>query len=48
MAFLEAYLSRLEAPIAVQVWPTTIHFAREALNAATTITGKIQMHSVLR
>jgi hypothetical protein len=48
MEFLEAYISRLEAPIAVQIWGTMFNFAREMLNAATTPSAKAQLYSLLR
>jgi len=47
MAFLEAYTSRLEAPIAVQVWPTLFSFAREILGSAGAPFAKAQLYPVL-
>ena len=48
MAFLEAYISRLEAPIAVQVWSTVFGFAREVLTASSTPSAKAQLYPILR
>ncbi|KAK1927398.1 Dopey, N-terminal-domain-containing protein [Papiliotrema laurentii] len=48
MTFLEAYISRLEAPIAVQIWGTMFAFSRDLLAAATTPTTKAQLYPLLR
>ncbi|KAG0147859.1 hypothetical protein CROQUDRAFT_42250 [Cronartium quercuum f. sp. fusiforme G11] len=40
-AFLEAYLSRLEGPIAVQIWSTSLNFARDVLANPTTTKGQM-------
>jgi hypothetical protein len=48
LAFLETYISRLEAPIAVQVWNTLFGFARDLLSSASTPTAKAQVYPVLR
>lgn len=48
LAFLEAYISRLEAPIAVQVWSTLFGFARELVSAATTVFTRSQLFSLLQ
>ena len=48
MAFLEAYITRLEAPIAVQIWSTLFTFSRELLGAASTPVAKAQLYPVLR
>jgi len=48
MAFLEAYVTRLEAPIAVQIWATMFGFAREMLSAATTSMAKAQLYPLSR
>ena len=47
MGFLEVYVSRLEAPIAVQIWNTLFNFARDVLSASSS-TGKAQLYPVLR
>lgn len=47
MRFLEVYVSRLEAPIAVQIWNTLFNFARDILSASSS-TGKTQLYPVLR
>ena len=47
MGFLEVYVSRLEAPIAVQIWNTLFNFARDIL-ATSTSSGKAQLYPVLR
>jgi hypothetical protein len=47
MAFLEVYVARLEAPIALQVWNTLFAFARTILSTSTS-TGKIQLYPTLR
>lgn len=47
MAFLEIYVSRLEAPIALQVWNTLFTFARSIISTATS-TGKAQLYPMLR
>lgn len=48
MAFLEAYISRLEAPIAVQIWGTMFSFAKDLLAGATTPIAKAQLYPLLR
>lgn len=47
MAFLEIYVSRLEAPIALQVWNTLFGFSRTILSTSTS-TGKVQLYPILR
>lgn len=47
MGFLEVYVSRLEAPIAVQIWNTLFNFARDVLSTSSS-TGKAQLYPVLR
>ena len=48
MAFLEAYLSRLEAPIAVQIWSTMFGFAKDMLVGASSPVAKAQLYPLLR
>lgn len=47
MGFLEVYISRLEAPIALQVWNTLFAFARIIISASNPAT-KAQLYPVLR
>lgn len=47
-AFLEAYISRLEGPIAVQVWNALYGYARDILGQINTAAAKAQVFSVLR
>lgn len=47
MGFLEVYVSRLEAPIAVQIWNTLFNFARDILSTSSS-TGKAQLYPILR
>ncbi|KIR58136.1 hypothetical protein I314_06101 [Cryptococcus bacillisporus CA1873] len=48
LAFLEAYVSRLEAPIAVQVWSTLFGFARELVSTTTTAFTRSHLYSLLQ
>ncbi|KAK8861427.1 hypothetical protein IAR55_002246 [Kwoniella newhampshirensis] len=48
LAFLEAYISRLEAPIAVQVWTTLFNFAREVIATVASSSSRTQLLAVLR
>ena len=48
LAFLEAYISRLEAPIALQIWNTTINFAKEMMTSTAGPSSKIQLYPVLK
>ncbi|ORY25817.1 Dopey, N-terminal-domain-containing protein [Naematelia encephala] len=48
MTFLEAYILRLEAPIAVQIWSTVFGFARELLGSAGTPSAKAELYPLLR
>nr|XP_031863087.1 uncharacterized protein CI109_001565 [Kwoniella shandongensis]KAA5530159.1 hypothetical protein CI109_001565 [Kwoniella shandongensis] len=48
LAFLEAYVSRLEAPIAVQVWTTLFNFARDVLASLASSTARVQLLAILR
>ncbi|KAL0242321.1 hypothetical protein I308_105950 [Cryptococcus tetragattii IND107] len=48
LAFLEAYVSRLEAPIAVQVWSTLFGFARELVSITTTAFTRSHLYSLLQ
>ncbi|KAL7419677.1 hypothetical protein Q5752_005591 [Cryptotrichosporon argae] len=48
MAFLEAYITRLEGPVAVQVWNTLYTYARDVLGMANTPSARSQLFSVLR
>ncbi|WWC87738.1 uncharacterized protein L201_002630 [Kwoniella dendrophila CBS 6074] len=43
LAFLEAYISRLEAPIAVQVWSTTFTFAKDVISSMSTSSARAQL-----
>lgn len=47
LGFLEVYVSRLEAPIAVQIWNTLFAFARE-VHSSSNQTSKLQLFPVLR
>jgi hypothetical protein len=47
MGFLEVYVSRLEAPIALQVWNTLFTFARNII-ATSNPSTKAQLYPVLR
>ena len=48
MEFLEAYIMRLEAPIAVQIWSMMFGFAKEMLGAASTPAAKARLYPLLR
>lgn len=48
LAFLEAYLLKLEAPIAVQVWSTLFILTREVLSSASAPSAKMQLYPLLR
>ncbi|WVQ78778.1 hypothetical protein IAT38_000869 [Cryptococcus sp. DSM 104549] len=48
LAFLEAYLSRLEAPIAVQVWITIFTFARDVVSAVASSSPRSQLFPLLQ
>lgn len=48
IAFLEAYIQRLEAPIAVQVWSTLFNLARDMSAAATTPPARVGLYPILR
>ena len=48
LAFLEAYISRLEAPIALQVWGTMFNFARETMQSNTAPSSRPLLYPVLR
>lgn len=47
MGFLEVYVSRLEAPIALQVWNTLFAFARSIISTSNPST-KAQLYPALR
>jgi hypothetical protein len=47
MGFLEVYISRLEAPIALQIWNTSFAFARTIISTSNPST-KAQLYPVLR
>jgi hypothetical protein len=47
MGFLEVYISRLEAPIALQIWNTLFAFARTIISTSNPLT-KAQLYPVLR
>ena len=47
MGFLEVYISRLEAPIALQIWNTLFAFARSIISTSNSST-KAQFYPVLR
>ncbi|WWC68766.1 uncharacterized protein I206_102700 [Kwoniella pini CBS 10737] len=44
LAFLEAYITRLEAPIAVQVWTTLFSFAKEVIGSIGTSAARLQLY----
>ncbi|WWC60178.1 uncharacterized protein I303_102743 [Kwoniella dejecticola CBS 10117] len=48
LAFLEAYISRLEAPIAVQVWSTLFSFAKDLTGSVGSSAARVQLYLVLR
>ncbi|OCF74855.1 hypothetical protein I204_03697 [Kwoniella mangroviensis CBS 8886] len=48
LAFLEAYISRLEAPIAVQVWPTLFGFAKDIIGSLGSNSARVQLLLVLK
>ncbi|EIW69034.1 hypothetical protein TREMEDRAFT_71761 [Tremella mesenterica DSM 1558] len=48
LAFLEAYVSRLEAPIAVQVWSTMFTFGRELLGSLSSPSTRPQLFPAFR
>ncbi|KAK4687443.1 hypothetical protein P7C73_g2673, partial [Tremellales sp. Uapishka_1] len=48
LGFLEAYISRLEGPIAVQIWSTMYTFAKDNLNAAGIPAARSSMYPILR
>jgi hypothetical protein len=47
LSFLEVYISRLEAPIALQIWNTLFSFARSIM-ATSNPSTKVQLYPVLR
>lgn len=47
-AFLEAYISRLEGPIAVQVWNSQYAYARDLLSQHNTPTARALLFPVFR
>lgn len=47
-AFLEAYVSQLEGPIAVQVWNTLYAYARDVLSQSGSGAARVQLFPVLR
>jgi hypothetical protein len=47
MGFLEVYISRLEAPIALQIWNTLFAFSRSIISTSNPST-KAQLYPVLR
>jgi hypothetical protein len=47
MAFLEVYISRLEAPIALQIWNTLFAFARTIISTSNS-SGKAHLYPVFR
>ena len=47
MGFLEVYISRLEAPIALQIWNTSFTFARGVISTSNPST-RAQLYPVLR
>lgn len=48
MGFLEVYVTRLEAPIAVQIWSTMFAFARDVLASAGVPSARAQLFPVLK
>ncbi|WVF67091.1 hypothetical protein IAT40_001836 [Kwoniella sp. CBS 6097] len=48
LAFLEAYVRRLEAPIALQVWSTVFGFSREVIAAVSSSAARNQLLPVLQ
>ncbi|ORX36308.1 Dopey, N-terminal-domain-containing protein [Kockovaella imperatae] len=48
MGFLEGYISRLEAPIAVQVWNTLFSFAKDIIASSTTANSRSLSYPTLR
>ncbi|WVR03947.1 hypothetical protein IAU60_000946 [Kwoniella sp. DSM 27419] len=48
LAFLEAYLIRLEAPIAVQVWTTLFTFARDVASLSSSASARSQLFPTLQ
>ncbi|WVQ73679.1 hypothetical protein IAR50_003259 [Cryptococcus sp. DSM 104548] len=48
LAFLEAYVSRLEAPIAVQIWSTLFNFARDVAGGVTSSSSRAQLYPTLQ
>lgn len=46
--FLEMYIDRLEAPIAVQIWVTLFNLARDLLSAAGTPQERVTLYPMLR
>ena len=48
LAFMEGYISRLEGPIAVQVWNTSFGFAREILASNTASVSRALVYPTLR
>ncbi len=47
-AFLEAYISRLEGPIAVQVWNAQYGYARDVLSQSNSPSARMLLFPVLR
>lgn len=48
LAFLEAYIGRLEGPIAIQVWNTLFSYSRDVLSQSSSPNAKAQLFPVLR
>ncbi|OCF39597.1 hypothetical protein I317_06612 [Kwoniella heveanensis CBS 569] len=48
LAFLEAYVRRLEAPIALQVWSTVFGFSRDVIANANTSAARSQLLPVVQ
>ncbi|WRT65559.1 uncharacterized protein IL334_002504 [Kwoniella shivajii] len=48
LAFLEAYIFRLEAPIAVQVWTTLFGFAKDVIGSLGSTSARSQLFPILK
>nr|ODN87338.1 hypothetical protein L203_03611 [Cryptococcus depauperatus CBS 7841] len=48
LAFLEAYMSRLEAPIALQVWSSVFSFARDVIASVVSTSSRTQLLPLLQ
>ncbi|WVW80007.1 hypothetical protein I302_101980 [Kwoniella bestiolae CBS 10118] len=48
LAFLEAYISRLEAPIAVQVWTTLFTFSKDFIGSIGSSSARTQLFLVFK